>query len=800
MRNSLFIILFGCTCFFADGKKLPVNTDAALTAAIKSAQPGDTIVMAAQEWKDVSINFYATGTSDKPIVLSAEIPGKTIITGNSKLVLFGEYLVVSGLWFKNGVTDGKPVISFRKSKEQNSHFCRVTECAITNYNPSDRSFQYQWVELWGKNNRVDHCSFAGKTHQGPTLIVGLKDNPDNVENNHRIDHNHFGYRPPLGTNGGETMRIGTSHTSMESSKTIVENNLFEKCNGEVEIISSKSCDNIYRNNLFIENEGILTLRHGNRCLVEGNIFYGNNKAHTGGVRVINEGHIVQNNIFIGLKGDGFRSPLVVMNGVPNSPLNRYNQVKDAWIQNNTFINCASVALAEGSDEERSLAPENTVFANNLFFSDSPVDLFKISDDISGIIFSGNKVHGPYSFTTGGVDKVELTWKNLSLYPIPTVASMPLIEVKTTKRPARTDITGTVKSKVIAGAVIPGNEKVPSAIATLSGVSWKINLSEESKPAKIEPSTVKVPNTPGALVKAVKSANDFTKLLLEEGTYHVEKGMVVSSNIEIIGAGAGKTIIAITPDVEKVPSYIFKLSGGKSFLLQGVTIDGESSESVKYGISSPSEATSLSYRLKLKNVHGKNFLAETGAFFKAYAGTFADTILMENCKIENCGRGLNLSYEKEDIGKYSAEVIDIKNTVFYNINEFAINYYRGGSDESTLGGQLNINHSVFYNVNNNEKGRVLKTDGIVYINITNSIFTDSPNASQLVSLKGDKNKMTNCVNYRSGKIRHDVTAIVDNILQGDPRLIDTETFMPKENSPVINAGTNGSNIGLMSIKQ
>ena len=73
-----------------------------------------------------------------------------------------------------------------------------------------------------------------------------------------------------GENGGETMRLGYSYQSMFVSRTTVEDNLFTQCDGEIEIISSKSCENVYRHNTFRDCEGTLTLRHGNRCVVDGN--------------------------------------------------------------------------------------------------------------------------------------------------------------------------------------------------------------------------------------------------------------------------------------------------------------------------------------------------------------------------------------------------------------------------------------------------------------------------------------------------------------------------------------------------
>lgn len=115
---------------------------------------------------------------------------------------------------------------------------------------------------------MDHCYFVGKNHSGTLLVVWMDSSPDF----HTIDHNYFGYRPEYGANGAETIRIGTSDWSMYNSNCIVEYNYFEECDGEIETISNKSCENIYRYNTFYRTAGTLTLRHGNRCEVYGNFF------------------------------------------------------------------------------------------------------------------------------------------------------------------------------------------------------------------------------------------------------------------------------------------------------------------------------------------------------------------------------------------------------------------------------------------------------------------------------------------------------------------------------------------------
>src|SRR3546814_2439514 len=55
--------------------------------------------------------------------------------------------------------------------------------------------------------------FRSKTNAGVTLAV-IRHDGDPLDNGHRIDHNYFGPRPPLGSNGGETIRIRSEeHTS-----------------------------------------------------------------------------------------------------------------------------------------------------------------------------------------------------------------------------------------------------------------------------------------------------------------------------------------------------------------------------------------------------------------------------------------------------------------------------------------------------------------------------------------------------------------------------------------------------------
>jgi poly(beta-D-mannuronate) lyase len=182
---------------------------------------------------------------------------------------------------------------------------------------------------------------------------------------HLIDHNHFADRAPLGENGGETIQAGDSKTWTTNCRATIEYNLFERCSGEAEIISNKSCENTYRYNTFVECEGALTLRCGNRCVVEGNYFLGRGKRLTGGVRVIGEDQRVFNNYFAELTGKDSRAALCVMNGIPDTPPSGYYQVKNAIIAFNTFVRCETNILMGWSYAGGVLPPENCVLADNI---------------------------------------------------------------------------------------------------------------------------------------------------------------------------------------------------------------------------------------------------------------------------------------------------------------------------------------------------------------------------------------------------------------------------------------------------
>jgi poly(beta-D-mannuronate) lyase len=333
-----------------------------ITARLEKAQPGDVFLLQDGVWSDAELDLHVEASAENPVVLRAQTPGKVRLTGRSCVRISGRFVIVDGLAFENPRPEDA-VVTFRTDSKRLASDCVFRNCSIKDSSEVDAKRPSRWISIYGTRNRVENCSFAGKSDVGATLIVWVAGEPGQ----HVICRNWFGPRKPLGKNGGETIRVGTSDVSLRDSRTIVEENYFEECDGEVETISNKSCENIYRHNVFDRCSGTITLRHGNRCVVDGNVFLGKGKRGSGGVRVIGEDHRVVNNYFAGLQGDETRAALSFMNGVPNGELHEYAQVKRALVAFNTVVDCkVPMAIGIAGMKSATLPPENCVVANNAF--------------------------------------------------------------------------------------------------------------------------------------------------------------------------------------------------------------------------------------------------------------------------------------------------------------------------------------------------------------------------------------------------------------------------------------------------
>ncbi len=735
---KLFVVAATLVIMNSCSETTVYNSPQALEKGIRDAAPGDTLLIATGEWKDVQLTINKDGSAEKHIVIAAQEAGGTVFTGNSFIEIGGSFIEIYGILFKDGSSDKKPVISF-KSKKKVANNSRISNCAIYYFNPSDRFLKNSWVELYGKNNRVDHCSFVGKLNSGVTLAVKLN-GVENQNNEHLIDHNYFADRPRLGSNGGETMRVGTSTFSLTSSKTRIENNYFEECNGEVEIASIKSCDNYIANNTFYECEGVFTLRHGNNNIIENNTFIGNNKPHTGGVRVINSGHTIINNHFQELAGDRFRSGFGVMNGVPNSAINRYHQVTNADITSNTFINCDNIAFGVGSDNERTATPKNVTFNNNSIYNSKSNVVYKALDDISGISFNNNSftlVNG--NFSQKGFEAKELVFnKN-------------------------------------ADGLYASEDYQPKLTATKdnTGADWFSKEKSKNTSAK----RIKVTLASNLHVEIVKANSGDTLVISESGTYEIEEPMLIDKHITIVSNLHENPVIKYNSNKKKKPLFMIKNNGSLS--LYGIDINGFADDGISLSaIATEDKPFIAHYNLVAEDCNFYNFNEGKAQVLTVTKSSYADSIVFNNCTFSNIsGMALNLKAEIEDRGKYSAEYVVLRNCLFEDVMGSALNLYRGGNDESTLGPFLTIDQCTFHNVENKELGSCLNLNGVQWISITNSIFSECGKSGRVIKLE-DQGWITcvidYCNFYNSGRFEsYYDNRLGENVWYENPQFISIE---------------------------
>ena len=675
-----------------------VRTIEEFDSVVATLQPGDQVILANGIWTDVEFKLKAEGLPDKPIELTAEEPGKVIISGQSNLSFSGSHIIVSGLVFKDGYTPASEVISFRTSKEELANNSRVTNSVIDNFSNPERHDSDTWVAIYGKNNQFDHNSLIGKGNRGVTLAVRMT-TEGSQENDHVIEYNYFGPRQTLGSNGGETLRIGTSHYSREYSNTIVQNNYFDRTSGELEIISSKSCGNEIRNNVFFESQGTLTMRHGHHTLVENNYFLGNRKPNTGGIRIINGHQTVRNNYLYGLTGYRFRAALTIMNGVPNGPINRYDPVVDSLMNNNIVIDSDHIQMCAGSDAERSAAPTGTSMHNNILMSKTNLNPFTIYDDISGISFEGNILNEE--------------------------ANVP-IESGFSKAPysvAENENGLLVPAQSLIDEIGFGEVKLPVAKQD-TGADFYPRVGEFT--AFQSGDVVAVAAGTNTILEALNNSNPGDTLLLENGgEYLLTKYAVINHPITINTESGDKAIVRS----EKLSFFI--LQNGGALELENLWIDGaESPDQAGNNVISTSRySMNRNYSLAVRNCKVTNLdVNHSFDFLKVYKNTFADSIEILDTEMTNVtGSILSLDKETEDLGIYNVENVTIKGSKFTDIEGSVANIYRGGTDESTFGPIVVIEGNEFTNTGLGSRNKIeasLKFHGVQKLHISDSSWNKS----------------------------------------------------------------------------
>jgi poly(beta-D-mannuronate) lyase len=752
----MILLLFSCKEKLHK-KIIYVNDSTELNKVIAKVVPGDEIVLKNGVWNNVEINFYALGTKENPITLRAETAGKVFIEGASYLHLGGNYLIVDGLYFKNGYTPKSSVIRYMIDEDITATNCRVTNTVIENFTKPNRLTNDHWIEFYGKNNQLDHCYISGKSNDGETLRIFFTGNK-HINSHHQITNNYFGPRPRKGGPRAETIRVGDSKTRFVPGYVNVSDNYFEACNGEVEIISDKTNFNSYKNNIFYKCEGSLVLRHGSYATVDGNIFIGGDDSDFyGGIRVVNAGHWITNNYFYKIKGEAFRSPLAIMNGIPMTPLNRYLQVSDAVIAYNTWVDCVSPwQIGVGQNlksadvlpisEIRSAPPIRSTVANNIIYNTQEDKTPVVNhSEMGGILFKNNLIdnNGAEYTEYNVLENASLKMKKINEWLYAPEASNNKVMAEVFDGYDFNTI-----QKDIFGAPRTQNISVGAISNLVSAKNFKIEKKNygpdwfSTEKIADEPKIVTALTTEGDLIQKIDQASSGDIIELTGELYTIKNALKIDKDITIRSKDSlnkATVVFEITND-----SVAFSMHPRGNLRLENLIVKGNTNT---IAFSPLEENMSSAYNLLVNNctIEGFDFV------LKATKGSFADSISFKNSTISNCKNGIVLASEER--GDYNAEMVSFKQCEFINVQNNVINFYRGGYDESTIGGILTVANNTFNNCGKNETEAILlKTRGIINVEITDNTFKN--NTPKFVAvLWGEKNNHhSNNILVNSGKIK------------------------------------------------
>lgn len=249
--------------------------------------------------------------------------------------------------------------------------------------------RYLWLSMWGTNAQVINNRFEGKQKRGTLIGVQANEHADNHVIKHNIfvdqkpnQYNEFDIAEAIRYNGNswEAIRLGDSKSSQWPSESQIVENLMIDMDGERELISIKSGNNLIQGNTIFNSASMISLRHGKASTVEDNIILGNGKRLTGGIRVYDEDHVIRNNYIANTRGrDGaiegnadLRGAVVINTGIidvvnneilseetKGKELNKQWTPKNITVANNTIVD-AEWGMVHGNQTHRASLFDNTV--------------------------------------------------------------------------------------------------------------------------------------------------------------------------------------------------------------------------------------------------------------------------------------------------------------------------------------------------------------------------------------------------------------------------------------------------------
>lgn len=389
-----------------------VKSDYELGLALAQANSGDTVLLEAGSYYGGD-DFHVSAIPSNPVTVAPVERGTVYFRGT--FTFLGRGLVLDGIDFR----DGGELVFGTGDGGVDAESMRVTNCTFDNLSTA------RWLQVkeGARKITIDHNAFTNKNTKGqllqirPSASAGI---------NHVVRNNYFAnIAYGGGENQYETIQVGQNGITDRNIQTrvLIEQNLFERADGEGELISIKTSGNEVRYNTFRKSRGALVFRHGHDNRAEGNFFFGEGVSSTGGIRFQGDNNVIINNYFEDIIGSGARSSITIMDGVDpmcfEVPSNScyceredavcYDIVEGVLIAFNSFVNSSAVRVGHNhSSGSNKYSPRDVVFANNVFYRTGESGYFMEivetpnfhGDELTDPVFEGNIFFGGEGLCTG----------------------------------------------------------------------------------------------------------------------------------------------------------------------------------------------------------------------------------------------------------------------------------------------------------------------------------------------------------------------------------------------------------------
>jgi poly(beta-D-mannuronate) lyase len=345
-RLNVIVVLALCGIVSTRAAVLPVSSLDELRAGLAKAKPGDRVVLKNGVYSSAAaIEIACAGSESAPIVIAAESVGGAEIHDGAgfKFVAPAAFVSVEGFVFKR--------LSATVLVGEHTAHCRLTR---NRFEVAGKDVPF--ITVAGDDAEISHNDLGPKSTVGNMISV-IGPGSDQMAQRLWVHHNYFHDFQDAHGNGAETIRLGLSGRSMADAHALVEQNLFVRCDGELELISNKSCANTYRYNTFRDSTGQFTLRHGNYCLVYGNYFI-----NTRGIRFFGDHHKIYSNYFT-----ADQPAILVGNGdgevADGAKLTCHDRPDFCEISYNTLVDNRENVVVAG--RAQGLGATHVTFANNI---------------------------------------------------------------------------------------------------------------------------------------------------------------------------------------------------------------------------------------------------------------------------------------------------------------------------------------------------------------------------------------------------------------------------------------------------